>query len=130
MVLVLARYSLIPDFHADKKLAAKLLNLFSFWLAATSQEFVLPPIVSKSLVGFRHAVDIFFFLDGRTTPVGGVQQLIGQLIDHAFFAAATGIAYDPANSQRSAPVGIHLNRDLIVGAAHAAGLDLQQRLGI
>src|ERR1700680_1468272 len=38
----------------------------------------LPAIVGKSLVGFRHAVDIFLLLDGGATIVAGVEQFIAQ----------------------------------------------------
>ncbi len=36
----------------------------------------------------------------------------------------------PANGQRGAAVGIDFDRHLVVGAAHAAGLDLKQRLAV
>src|SRR6185437_15873714 len=92
--------------------------------------FYLPAIVCKRLVGFRHAVHVFFLLDCRAATVGRVQQFIRQLVHHAFFPTLAGIAHDPANRQRGAPVWIHFHRYLVVRAANAAGLYFQQRLGV
>ena len=50
-----------------------------------------PPVVRKSLIGLSHAVDIFFLFDGRALSIGGVQQLIAQLVDHAAFRASARI---------------------------------------
>jgi len=36
----------------------------------------LPPVMCEGLIGFRHAMNIFFLFDGRTFSIGGVQQLI------------------------------------------------------
>src|SRR5580700_8141670 len=36
----------------------------------------LPPVVGEGLVGFGHAVNIFFLLDGSAAIVGGVEQFI------------------------------------------------------
>src|SRR5882724_9514886 len=57
----------------------------------------LPAIVGKSLVGFRHAVHVFLLLDRPALAVGGVEQFVGQLIDHALFAAFARIADEPAD---------------------------------
>src|SRR5664279_134007 len=90
----------------------------------------LPPVMGKRLIGFRHAVHVFLLLDGSSAAVGRVEQLVSPLVNHSFFATSAGIGNQPANRQRSAPVRIHFDRHLIVGATHAAGLDLEQRLGI
>src|SRR5437763_12876491 len=79
----------------------------------------LPPIMREGLVGFRHAVDVFFLLHGRALAVGGIEQFVGQLVGHALFAAPAAVTDEPANSQRGAPVSIHFHRYLILGAAHA-----------
>src|SRR5664279_2771548 len=90
----------------------------------------LPAVVSKGLVGLSHAVHVFFLLDGSSPAIGRVEQLIRQLVDHALLATAAAVGQDPADGQRSTAVGIDLNRDLIVGAAHATGLHFQHRLGV
>src|SRR5271156_3388365 len=92
--------------------------------------FVLPPVVREGLIGFGHTVNIFFLLYGCAFAIGGIQQFITQLVDHAFLTASAGVGNQPANRQRRAPVGIDLDRHLIVRAAYAAGLHLEQRLGI
>src|ERR1051326_8027552 len=84
----------------------------------------------KRLVGFRHAVHVFLFLNRRAATVGGVQQFVGQLVHHAFFATLARITHDPADGQRGAPVRIHFHRHLVVGSAYAAGLYFQHGLGV
>src|SRR5436309_11507315 len=76
----------------------------------------LPPIMCEGLVGFGHAMDIFLLLDRCSASVRGVEQLVGQLINHAFFAASTAISDDPPDGQRSTAIGIDFDRNLIVGA--------------
>src|ERR1035437_3563337 len=90
----------------------------------------LPAVVGKGLVGLGHAVNVFLLLHRRAAPVGRIQQLVAQLVGHALFAAVAAIGDQPADGQRGAPVGIDLDRHLVVGAAHAPGLHLKQRLAI
>ena len=73
---------------------------------------------------------IFFFLDGGATAVGGVEQLIAQLVDHSLFAAFARISNDPADRQRCPAVGIDLNRHLVVRSTDAARFHFQQRFGV
>src|ERR1700679_3627804 len=83
----------------------------------------LPAVMRKGLVGLGHAVHIFLLLHRRAAPVGGIEQLIAQLVDHALFAAVAAVGDQPADGQRGAPLRVHFDRNLVVGAAHAAGLD-------
>src|SRR5882724_858300 len=84
----------------------------------------------EGLVRFSHAVYIFFLLDGGAFTVGGVEQFVGELVFHSLFGAAAAIRQQPADGERGATVGIHFDRNLIVRATDAAGLDFEQRLGI
>src|ERR1035438_7914675 len=90
--------------------------IYSFWGSNFVFDLVilLPPVMRKRLVRFRHAMHIFLLLDGSAFAVGGVEQLVGQLIDHSLFATASRIAHDPTDSQRSPAVGCHFDRHLIV----------------
>src|SRR5579863_3111946 len=90
----------------------------------------LPAVVREGLVGLSHAVHVFLLLDRSAAIIGGIQQLVSQLVYHALLAAAAAVGQDPANRQRGAAVGIDLDRDLVVGAADAAGLHFQHRLGV
>src|SRR5579872_387318 len=81
----------------------------------------LPAVMRKRLVRFRHAMHIFLLLDGGAAAVGGIQQFIAQLVNHALFATGAGIADDPANRQRRSAIGINLNRNLIVRATNTSG---------
>src|SRR5215469_7362352 len=58
---------------------------------------LLPPIMRKRLVRFRHAMHIFFLFDGRAAAVGRVQQLIAQLVNHSLFATTPRVTNDPAD---------------------------------
>src|SRR6266436_6090762 len=123
---------------------AGVLIKFSSWLLALGSQLepfapvknqeptaaLLPPIVRKGLVRLRHAVYIFFLLDGRAFTVRGVEQLVAQLINHSLFGAPAGVSHQPANRQRRPPVRIHFHWHLIVRAAYAPRLHFQQRLGI
>src|SRR5690348_12334376 len=90
--------------------------------------FVLPAVVRERLVGLRHAVHVFFLLYRSAAAVGRVQQLVGELINHAFFAASPAVGNQPADGQRCAPVLVDLDRNLVVRTAHTPGFHLQQRL--
>src|SRR5215467_11404962 len=98
--------------------------------SSSEREAPLPPVMRKRLVRFRHAMHVFFLLDGGAAAVGGIEQFIGQLVDHSLLAAVACISNDPADGQRGATVGIDLNRHLVVGATDTPGLYLEQRLGI
>src|SRR5215472_15572982 len=108
--------------------------LLSSWRLAKGQEPMamsavhLPPVVRKRLVRFRHAMHIFLLLDGGAASIGGIQQLIAQLVDHPLLAPRPRIGNDPADPQRRAAVGIHLDWHLVVRATDAAGLHFEQRL--
>src|SRR5579864_1621543 len=84
----------------------------------------------ESLVRFRHAMHIFFFLHGPAPRVGRVNQFIRQLIHHGFPRAFPRILQQPANRQRLPPERIHFHRNLIVRAAHTTRLHFQHRLHV
>src|SRR5215469_18436489 len=71
--------------------------LFCWRLGGTKK---LPPVVRKRLIGFRHAVYVFFLLNCGTASIGGVKQLVGQLVDHALLTTRTAVCQNPANRQR------------------------------
>src|SRR5271157_4679667 len=91
---------------------------------------LLPSVMRERLVRFRHAMHIFFLLDGSAFAVGGVEQLVRQLFDHSLFAAAARIAHDPADRQRRPAVGSDFDRHLIVRAADAPRFHFEQRLRV
>src|SRR5208283_485013 len=90
----------------------------------------LPPVVRESLISLRHAVNIFFLLNGCTFPSRGVQQFVAQLVDHASLGPPASVSQQPADRERCTPVRIHFHGHLIVGATDAAGFYFQQRLRI
>src|SRR5258707_14481163 len=92
--------------------------------------FKLPAIVGESLVGFGHAVHIFLLLDSAAAGICRVDQFIGELFHHGLAGAFARILQEPANGQGLPAEGIHFHRHLVVGAADAPGLDLDERLQI
>src|SRR5690349_16117516 len=92
--------------------------------------FVLPAVVRESLVGLRHAVHVFFLLYRGAAAVGRVQQLVGELVHHALFAASSAVGNQPADGQRSAPVLVDFDRNLVVRAANSPRFHFQQRLDV
>src|SRR5277367_136870 len=83
----------------------------------------LPAIVREGLVGLGHAVHVFLLLHRCAATIGRIQQLIGELVDHALFATGAPVGDEPANRERSAPLGVHFDRHLVVCAANTTGLD-------
>src|SRR5579883_3417030 len=90
----------------------------------------LPAVVRERLVRFRHAMHIFLLFDGAAARVGGVNQLVGELVDHAFAGTLARILQNPADGQGLAAEGIDFHRNLVVGAADAPRLDLKDRFDV
>src|SRR5579883_672502 len=90
----------------------------------------LPAVMRERLIRFRHAVHIFLFLDGAAARIGGVNQLVGQLVDHGFSGTLARILQNPADGQGLAAEGIDFHRNLVVGAADAPRLDLEDRFDV
>src|SRR5262249_15855169 len=91
---------------------------------------ISPAIVRESFVGFCHAVNIFLFLDRRTATVGGIEQLVRELIDHSFFATSATVTDQPANRERGATIWIHFDRHLVVRTTYTGSLYFEQRLAV
>src|ERR1700679_2086113 len=90
----------------------------------------LPAIVSKGLVCFRHAVDVFLLLHRSAAAICSIQQFVRELVYHALFTTATTVGDKPANGERGAPLRVHFDRNLVVGAAHTTGLRFEQGLAV
>ena len=87
----------------------------------------LPAVVREGAVGLGHPVRVFPLLDGVAAVVGGVEQLGGEALDHGPVVARAGGLDQPADRQRLAALGAHLDRDLVGRAADAAGAHLDHR---
>src|SRR5579863_6824900 len=90
----------------------------------------LPAVMRESLVRFRHAVNVILLLDRSATHVGGVGQLICQLVGHSLLRPAAGVLQNPTDRQADPAVLGNLDGHLIVGTAHAPCLHFEQRLGV
>src|SRR4029450_6353298 len=80
-----------------------------------------PAVVGEGLVGVRHLVHVLASLDGGALPVGGVHDLADQAFRHGVLAALSRIVDQPPQSQRCSPMGTHLDRHLVRGAANPPG---------
>ena len=85
----------------------------------------LPAEMCEGLVGLGGLVDFLALLHGSTGVVGGVHDLAGQTLGHGALTAGAGVSGQPAQTQGLATGRTHFHRHLIVGTAHAAGLDFQ-----
>ena len=72
-------------------------------------------------------MSIFLLLDGSTRIVESVHQFSGKFFFHCAFAAFTGIAYSPTDTEREPAVSPHFNGNLVIGAADTAGTNFQDR---
>src|SRR6267143_44921 len=90
----------------------------------------LPAIVSERLVGLRHLVRVLALLDRRAPVVRRVEQLGGELVRHRALGPPAGGADTRAHRERRAPVGTHLDRDLIRRAADPPRLHFDGRLHV
>src|SRR5690606_24362821 len=89
-----------------------------------------PAVVRERLVGLCHAVHVFLLAHGTTAVVRGLDQLVGELLEHAATAAGAGVLDEPADGQGLPTLGTHLDGHLVVRATHAAGLDLDAGLDV
>src|ERR1700733_7831480 len=86
--------------------------------------------MGESLVCLRHSMNVVLFLNRSTAHVGGIRQLVRQLVRHALVGPAAGVLQNPANRQTDPAVLGNFHRNLIVCAAHAPGLHFEQRLSV
>src|SRR5207249_3808172 len=83
--------------------------------------------MAEGLVGLRHLVRVFASLDRRAEAVHRVDELSGELLAHALAVALAGRLDEPADAEGEPAVAPDLHRDLVRGAANAAGLHLDDR---
>jgi len=63
------------------------------------ENFSLPAVVSEGLVGLGHTVNVFLLLHRSATAIGGIEELSGQLLDHALLATGAAVGYEPADGE-------------------------------
>src|SRR5262245_8558383 len=86
----------------------------------------LPPIMRKRLVRFGHPVCVLPLLHRTTAQIGGIEQFVRELFLHRLpVAPRAGVADDPPDAQREAPIWIDLDRHLVVRPADAPGFHLE-----
>src|SRR5688572_31150491 len=83
---------------------------------------LLIPVMRKCSICLGHFVGVFAALDRGAYVVRGVHQLRGEAVRHALATSLAGGAQQPAYCKREAAVTLDLDRHLIGGTTHAAGL--------
>src|SRR6202022_4786017 len=119
--------AMIPMLRVSSSLNARAILSFQVPLLRNS---FLPAIMRERLVRFRHAVHVFLLLHGPAARIRRVNQLIRELVHHGLACALPRILQQPAYRQRLPAERIHFHRNLVVRAAHASRLNLQQRLHV
>src|ERR1700758_5460656 len=92
-------------FFSPARFATASATISSNPLVRTGYNF-LPTIMGESLVGFGHAVHIFLLLDGAAACVGGIDQFVGQAVDHGLARTFPRILQKPANRERLPAEGV------------------------
>src|SRR5262245_20120459 len=78
----------------------------------------LPAVVGEGLVRLRHLVRVLALLHGLAALVGGVDELVRELVAHALALARACGGDEPAHRERGGTLGPHLDGHLIGGTAH------------
>src|SRR5262245_33056897 len=90
----------------------------------------LPAVMGERLVGVGHFMGVFALLDGVAASIEGVEQLGGEFLGHAVARAVARGLDDPADGERLTALRANLDRNLVGGAADAAGADFDSGLHI
>src|SRR5215213_1796972 len=85
----------------------------------------LPAVVREGLVGLRHPVDVVLLLECAALRVPRVHQLARDLLLHPLLAPLARELDEPADRERARAALRHLDGNLVIGAADAAGADLE-----
>src|SRR3954468_8996871 len=88
------------------------------------------PVMRESFVGFSHTMDFLALLHRTATALGRFLQLAGEAHHHRLLAALLRRLADPAHGERHATHRPHFHRHLVVGAADAPALHLDDRLHV
>src|SRR6202171_4334594 len=99
-------------------------------VSLTTTTHSLPPIMRECLVRFRHAVHVFLLLHRPAARIRRIDQLVRELVHHRLARELPRRLQQPANRQRLPAERIHFHRNLVVRAAHAPRLNLEQRLHV
>ena len=88
---------------------------------------ILPAVMGKRLVGFRHAMRVFTLLGGAAGTVACIEDFSRETFLHGALGTGAAVSREPAQTEGLAAFRTDFDRNLVSGAAHAAGLYLQQR---
>ena len=91
---------------------------------------MLPAEMGKCLVRLCHLVNFVAFAARVPLPLIRLQNLRRERFAHGRALASVRKVHDPAQRQGSLPVRRHFQRNLIRGAADAARLGFDARLGV
>src|SRR5208283_581343 len=92
-----------------------------------ASKILLPAEMSECLVGLRHLVNFVAFADGVPLPLISLHDFRRERFAHGRALAGVREIHNPAERQGGLPVRWHFQRNLIRGAADAAGLGFDAR---
>src|SRR5699024_4007223 len=90
----------------------------------------LPAVVSEGAVGLSHLVDILATLHGSAQAVGGIEDLVGETLNHGVLATLAAEGDEPTQCQGGGTARTDVDRDLVGRATDAAGANLEGRLDV
>lgn len=77
--------------------------------------------MSESLIGVGHPVSFVFFTDGGPAVIGGIEDLVGEFIDHGFFRPFTSELNDPTECESVTALLANFDGDLVSGPTDTTG---------
>src|SRR5215210_8553732 len=118
VVLPASMWAMIPMFRTrSSAIACCVTANFSSFSSVSS----LPAVVREGLVRLRHAVDVVLLLECAALLVERVEDLADQLRAHPLLAALARVLDEPADRERPGAPRRHLDGNLVVRTADAAG---------
>src|SRR5688572_20497856 len=106
VVLPASMCAMMPMFRVRLSGVCRGIAADSCWLRASGFGLqVLPAVVGKRLVRFRHPVRVLALLHGAAAEIRRIEELVGELLLHGLaVAAGIRVAHQPADAERQAAV--------------------------
>jgi len=90
----------------------------------------LPAVVSEGAVGLSHLVDVLATLHRSAQTVGGIEDLVGETLNHGVLATLAAEGDEPTQCQGGGATRTDVDRNLVGRATDAAGANFEGRLDV
>src|SRR6476661_10913404 len=118
--------AMMPILRTLERAASAAATVNPYFVSSVSTGGLLPAVVGEGLVGLRHLVRVLAPLHGGTEAVARVEQLVHEALGHRLLTTAAAVLDQPAQAQRGAARGTHLDRHLVGRTTDAAAADLER----